>query len=88
MEEAIIARPPKFNEEQTAAIADLIRKHGALGAKKRYGDISYPTILKIAKDYDIDLCRRRRPERKRRRKELTAKQLTILARLTSPIPMA
>jgi transposase len=85
VEDAIIARPKKFNDEQRVIIIRLIEKHGALGAKQRYGDISYPTILQIAREEGIELCRGRRRSTPRR---LTARQQKELAKLTSLIPMA
>ena len=61
-------RPPTFNLETRQMLAELIRQHGAAGARKLSSiPISLATLLTIAREFGVEL-------KKGRRKSLTAKK--------------
>jgi hypothetical protein len=59
-------RPTTFKPAQRRELAQLVRKHGASRARKLSAvPISMGTLLKIAREFGIELNRGRRPHQDR-----------------------
>jgi len=57
-------RPQTFNYEDRRNLAELIRRHGARSTKAiAETPISIPTLLKIAREFDVELTKGRRPRK-------------------------
>lgn len=57
-------RPPTFESETRKTLADVIRQHGARGAREfALVPVSIATLLKIAREHGIILKSGRRPKR-------------------------
>lgn len=54
-------RRPTFTDEERQYFAELIRQHGARGAREKVGNrVSLNTLLKIAGEFGIELKRGKR----------------------------
>lgn len=57
-------RPITYGREERVRLADLIRQFGARGAREKVGNsVSVETLLKIAREFRIELKKGRRPSR-------------------------
>ncbi len=55
-------RPPTFRRSDRRKFADMIRRHGARRTRELASmSISVNTLLKIAREFDIELNKGRRP---------------------------
>jgi len=55
-------RPPTFTDADRRQFAELVRKHGARGAKAVASiPVSMPTLLKISREFGISLKKGKRP---------------------------
>jgi hypothetical protein len=55
-------RPPTYKSGDRRKLADMIRLHGARGTRELTGrPISVETLMKIAREFDIELKKGRRP---------------------------
>lgn len=55
-------RPPTFQRNARRKFADMIRRHGARRTRELASmSISVDTLLKIAREFDIELKKGRRP---------------------------
>ncbi len=55
-------RPPTYLQEDRKYLAELVRQYGIAGAKRRTGmPVSFPTMAKIAHEFNIRLSKGRRP---------------------------
>lgn len=55
-------RPMTYAAEDRVRFADLIREYGARGAREKAGNgVSVETLLKIAREFGIELKKGRRP---------------------------
>ena len=63
MADKLRGRPPTYLLPQRRRLASLIRKWGIAGAQRRTDlVISKATLLKIAREYEIELPKGRRPK--------------------------
>lgn len=57
-------RPPTFRHEDRLKLSELVRRHGARRARAISElPVSVPTLLKIAREFGIQLRKGRRPRR-------------------------
>ncbi|MCE9604754.1 MAG: hypothetical protein K8U03_07600 [Planctomycetia bacterium] len=57
-------RPPTFLPEERSRLLELIRIHGARGAREASGrQVSVSTLLKIAREAGLQFSKGRRPKR-------------------------
>ena len=55
-------RPRTFSRDDREYLAELIRQYGIRGARRRTaGFVSQNTLIKIARDFEIQLSKGRRP---------------------------